>query len=687
MKLTKKIFAVVLSVLMVVSVMPMTAIAAEETCSICGHEKSEHEIDSDNGYIYDCYGDDCNYECVDSYWDDVKESSEQEPEREYVCSMCGHSESEHVIDSIDGFISDCYGDDCNYECLGYYWDEVKQSSEQEPEEDTSIFNKCLLCGCEKEKHTFDDNGIIENCECENCEGVGNQWSSWVTDSNRHMMYGKTISNQFIECEAPYYYTIGGKVKGKWHGVTYANYAMVPYILNSNNVSVVSCTPTFIDGGKAIDLVYTVKNDGTRKAYYRFNIWSDTKVAGNDRCVNETSSGRDTITMSTTLNEGEASEYTVSFYALSNSDSGAQFKCAAYDDSSPVMNGYVDPVTYEENIEPNDSAMFAYWPEAGLDAGKTSEYHFIVGVTDSESLDNDLNSVKNKADEIETEEESTTVYFDAGNEVINTFDTADYDTDEEIAAAIYEYAAATTPEKAGNIFKGWYVYALNKNGVTLEEDMLTETGLDGYGTYADFIEETGADEVVVMPKWQAVGTLVEDIADDKGIYTPKAFGLNGLQIRKDKTVDIYDSTIQYGGLRFVSSKAGSYDFIDYGYVVAREDDATLFQEHYGADADTYKIKYNMGNNVERTAETDYRYVTNISMEGTINHRDFNDYSLFTFVIDYEGAEGLKNTNFIVRSYAKYEDDYGIERIYYDDYDGTSVKFGGVCTSYNAINAIA
>lgn len=221
----------------------------------------------------------------------------------------------------------------------------------------------------------------------------------------------------------------------------------------------------------------------------------------------------------------------------------------------------------------------------------------------------------------------------------------------------------------NIFLGWYTGkgALNKH--TTRFDTFTN----------------------VTASFAGITPIAKDPADEKMVDDYLSFELVGAQIRRENTIEDDESATTdkevYGGLRYISSfekdlynTIGKSNVIEYGILLASKDNAKLFADHYGVPYDKYEIQYNNGDDVERTAETDFRYVTNVVCSGLEDHRTFDNYRLFTAVIDYEGAEELKGTEFVARSYIKYRDANGVERIFYGDYRGTKV-FGGCSISYD------
>ena len=71
----------------------------------------------------------------------------------------------------------------------------------------------------------------------------------------------------------------------------------------------------------------------------------------------------------------------------------------------------------------------------------------------------------------------------------------------------------------------------------------------------------------------------------------------------------------------------------------------------------------------------------------DHRTFDKYRMFTFVITYDDAdEAMKNRKVIARPYIKYTDANGLECVHYFNYGsngGTSVH-KGLSASFNSVN---
>lgn len=181
---------------------------------------------------------------------------------------------------------------------------------------------------------------------------------------------------------------------------------------------------------------------------------------------------------------------------------------------------------------------------------------------------------------------------------------------------------------------------------------------------------------ITAKFTTIGRFYKDINDEKKIDYYKDFELAGVQIRQSNTADTATGEI-YGGLRFIASFSnslidaiGSENIIEYGFVTASRENANA----NAIDNDNYMIK-NGDKNVKR-----------IKCNTGNDHRVFDNYRLFTMVIDYEGNESLMSQEIVARAYIIYKDANGVNRIYYNDYDGTNV-YGGCSVSYNRAVALS
>ena len=294
-----------------------------------------------------------------------------------------------------------------------------------------------------------------------------------------------------------------------------------------------------------------------------------------------------------------------------------------------------------------------------------------------------------------------------------------------------------PDFAGDeyVFAGWYHnagYTESTEGISVAADFEADKyekpdPIKDYHLYA---------------KWIKVGT-VEKANEDKNIINGgyRGFGLAGVQIRPEEWYDpnirdggedatqYNDSTkVVPGGLRFVtslsenllgeinaidkidSSSAEAKSFgVEYGYVVATQQNINSFKDNYKFDDEDYKLQYK-GVNVngvnttgeERTAKTDFRYVSNVDCtskeapnkgsarnKGVVkwDHRNFGDYRLYTLVVTYEGDSSTKKSDRLdARAYIRYYDANGKLRVFYNNYK-KNMYFGGCMCSFNQVSAMS
>ena len=67
---------------------------------------------------------------------------------------------------------------------------------------------------------------------------------------------------------------------------------------------------------------------------------------------------------------------------------------------------------------------------------------------------------------------------------------------------------------------------------------------------------------------------------------------------------------------------------------------------------------------------------------LDHQNFGNYLLYSFVVTYEDAGSDKSKDVLARPYIRYKDANGLERVAYSDYRGNNV-LGGCYTNYNAV----
>ena len=150
-------------------------------------------------------------------------------------------------------------------------------------------------------------------------------------------------------------------------------------------------------------------------------------------------------------------------------------------------------------------------------------------------------------------------------------------------------------------------------------------------------------------------------------------------------------------------------VEYGYAVGTENNINTFVNHYGIiDKTTYNLQY-QGTNVNgvnttgetKSPETDYRYITNVdctsdqgkgvknNRDGVVDydHRNFDDYRLYTLVITYDtpDSQNRLGEKLDARAYMRYYDANGKLRVFYNTYK-ENTYYGGCMCSFNQISAM-
>ena len=252
--------------------------------------------------------------------------------------------------------------------------------------------------------------------------------------------------------------------------------------------------------------------------------------------------------------------------------------------------------------------------------------------------------------------------------------------------------ATKTNSCPYIFKGWYYDP--------ENDIDTHPVTFGTDKYSKDI----------YAHWIKVEDVAKDEEDDNelppgynGIYG--GFDLAGVQVREGIRDTNYGYEKKPGGLRFVTSlnmdvvnqiNAIKPNNIEYGYVAATN---KVWIDYHSEDADR-KLQYvsETANGIDTSSDkaADENYFgfasniictsrkTNGSGKVKEDHRNFDDYLLYTLVITYENVDDdAKSKNVLARPYIRYSDANGLERVAYSEYKGSSNTLGGCYTSYNAI----
>lgn len=251
-----------------------------------------------------------------------------------------------------------------------------------------------------------------------------------------------------------------------------------------------------------------------------------------------------------------------------------------------------------------------------------------------------------------------------------------------------------------IFKGWFY----------DEDN------DNDSNPVDFQNDVVTGNTDIYAHWDPVEEIVKDSKDDNTNANYSTHKLAGVQMRKEN-VDENSGDNKSSGLRFVASVSndlleyfdslsdkqidapnGVKNDIEYGFVVTKSSNVTNWLNFAGEHISNYELGYN-GTNVNGVDTTipntsDYQgFVTNVdctasdySTRNIKDHKKFDDYRLYTMVVNYDNNESDKNVDICARAYIRYYDANGLMRVYYNDYDGTNF-YGGCSTNYNAVANMA
>lgn len=253
-----------------------------------------------------------------------------------------------------------------------------------------------------------------------------------------------------------------------------------------------------------------------------------------------------------------------------------------------------------------------------------------------------------------------------------------------------------PAHDGYIFKGWYLDSENSDD---------DSPISYQTVYTQSTD--------IYAHWITVENVAKDEKDDNELPDGETeyggFDLAGVQVREGIRDTNFDGRRKPGGLRFVTSLSMDVvneinkikaDNIEYGYVAATHEGWIEYHKAgnrkllYVSDSDTppngiYTASdkaenenyFGFANNINCTSEKS-------NTQGIVkeDHRNFEDYLLYTLVITYENCdEADLAKNVLARPYIRYTDANGLERVAYSEYRGNSNTLGGCYTSYNAVNA--
>jgi hypothetical protein len=253
-----------------------------------------------------------------------------------------------------------------------------------------------------------------------------------------------------------------------------------------------------------------------------------------------------------------------------------------------------------------------------------------------------------------------------------------------------------------VFAGWYTVADNYD--------------NSESKAFEFNTAVPSDVTDVYAHWIPVGKVDKDDDDDKELPSSmndkyKGFDLCGVQIRPKKNYDYNYEEEKEVGLRFVASISESLlskinavhtdNKIEYGFVSASDDmvKAVVNKSDMNIDKDSYTLQYN-GKNVNGVDTTDktlnpnnFRYITNVDCTSKVggygsnpniklDHRNFTDYRLASYVVTYDDDGTNKDKNVAARAYLRYTDANGLLRTFYNNYSGTNF-YGGCSTNYTDV----
>uniref|UniRef100_UPI00386F3AE6 hypothetical protein n=1 Tax=Ruminococcus sp. TaxID=41978 RepID=UPI00386F3AE6 len=225
-----------------------------------------------------------------------------------------------------------------------------------------------------------------------------------------------------------------------------------------------------------------------------------------------------------------------------------------------------------------------------------------------------------------------------------------------------------------IFKGWYYDQDNDN-----DSHPVKFGTDKYAKdiYAHWIKvenvDKDADDPSILPG---------------GGNTYGGFDLAGVQIRKEmRDYNFDDVPKKPGGMRFITSlsmdvvkqiNAIQPNNIEYGYVAATHEGWIEYHSEGVAQGLDEKLKYvsDKANGINTTKTTEkgedyfgFAHNVNCTSRQTnkngivrLDHQNFGNYLLYSFVVTYEGEDAArKDTNVLARPYIHYTDANGLERV--------------------------
>lgn len=222
-----------------------------------------------------------------------------------------------------------------------------------------------------------------------------------------------------------------------------------------------------------------------------------------------------------------------------------------------------------------------------------------------------------------------------------------------------------------VFAGWYT----------EPD---ESGLPI--SWQQVYDLQPGEEVHIYAHWLETGTVAQENDGKTAIGEYNGFDLVGTQVR----THLKDNKDHYGdvdsGLRFITVLSeelwtGIKEIntqndaaAQYGFLLCKETTAQKYSED--------QLQYKAGNSNGKDTTASHAFLNNVKCDGVTDHFNGIGYRLYTMVVTYKNLEGealdaALAQRLVARSYIGYYDANGLYRYYYNNYTGEQLYHG--CSS--------
>lgn len=226
-----------------------------------------------------------------------------------------------------------------------------------------------------------------------------------------------------------------------------------------------------------------------------------------------------------------------------------------------------------------------------------------------------------------------------------------------------------------VFKGWY---LDKDSdarpINFNEVYTEDTDVYAHWILVNDVAQEEGDEKIVpngtYKGFDLVGVQIRDIEkDDVDHYGKPGTGLRFITVLSE---DVYSQ------INALSSK--NANGAEYGFVMAK----TSTTDTNANGKDGYTLQYVSSNTNGVDTNEAYYYVKNMKCSGVPDHYNGTAYRLYTAVVTYsktgDALEAAHAQKMSARSYIRYTDANGLERVHYNNYTGTNV-YAGCSASFN------